>query len=91
MTTVERIIAYVAAVAVLGLGVFPIYKSAAADGKVTYCYVETERHMVPNQADVVVYSVYGFRPWRTDRRLSPALSNMEAVRKAASEYGCELK
>lgn len=76
--------------AIAGLLAFPVYKSIAADGKVQYCYVDTERQ-VPYQADVVVYSVYGYRPWRMDRRLSLALSNMDAVRKAAADYGCELK
>lgn len=67
------------------------YMSIAASGEIKYCYVETERHTVPNQADVVVYSLYGFRPWRFDRRISPSLQNMDQVKDAAVKYGCELR
>lgn len=70
---------------------FPIIKSVQADGHVEYCYVDTERHQVPNQPDVVVYSLYGFRPWRNDRRIAPSLRTMDEVKDAAAKYGCELK
>jgi hypothetical protein len=89
-TFVERAL-FGLVIVILGLAGVPIYKSVVADGKVQYCYVDTERHQVPNQADIVVYSLYGFRPWRTDRRIAPALKNMDEVRTEAVKYGCELR
>lgn len=70
---------------------FPIYKSIAADGRVEYCYVETEQHHVPNQANVVLYQVWGFRAWRGDRRIATNLPSLEAARAEAERYGCSLK
>lgn len=77
-----------AGVALLG---YPVVKTISAPGTVDYCYVETERHTVPNQADVVLYEVFGFRPWRSDRRIATNLANMDQVREAAAKYGCQLR
>ena len=37
------------------------YKSINADGKITYCYVDSDNG--------VIFRVYGFRPWRSDQQL----------------------
>jgi len=83
-----------ALVIVLGLASLvgiPIFKSITADGKVEYCYVENERTQVPNQPDVVLYQLYGFRPWRSDRRLAVNLPSLEAAKVEADRIGCPMK
>jgi hypothetical protein len=79
------------ALGLIALIAYPLVKCISADGRVEYCYVLTERHTVPNQADVVVYQLWGFRPWRSDRNISPALKSMEEVKAAAEAYGCNLR
>ncbi len=90
----EKVASVIVGLVVLGLialAGYPLLKCISADGKVDYCYVVTERHMVPNQADVVVYQLMGFRPWRQDRCLSPALRTLEDVKNAAEQYSCTLR
>lgn len=70
---------------------FPIYKSIAADGKVEYCYVTTEAYHVPNQANVVMYHLWGFRPWRSDRVMAQNLASPEAAKAEAERLGCTIR
>ena len=70
---------------------YPIYKSIAADSRVEYCYVSTETYTVPNQPNVVMYHLWGFRPWRSDRDLARNLSSLEEAKKAAANVGCEIR
>ena len=76
---------------IVALIFIPLYKSITADGHVEYCYVETFTHRVPSQADVVLYDLMGYRLWRPDHRLTQNMASMEDVKKAAAQYGCELK
>lgn len=60
-----------------------IYKSLSADGKVTYCYVESTRY-----EGVLVYHLYGFRPWRPDRSIG-TYSSLNDVNSAVQLVQCE--
>ena len=91
MAKLSEIVTPIVVVGLLGLGLYPIIKTVSADGKIEYCYVNTDRHPVVNQPDVVIYSLWGFRPWRSDRRISPNLKNLEEVKTAAETYGCTLR
>lgn len=71
--------------------VYPIFRSILADGRIEYCYVENERHQVPNQPDVVLYRLHGFRPWRSDRTVAVNLKSLEEVKTEADRLGCPLK
>ena len=86
----------IAAAIVLVLGLaslvgIPLYKTIAADGRVEYCYVSTETYMVPNQPNVVMYHLWGFRPWRGDRDMARNLKSLEEAKQVASNVGCEIK
>lgn len=70
---------------------FPIYKSIAADGKVEYCYVSTETYTVPNQPNVVMYHLWGFRPWRSDRDMARNLKSLEEAKQVAANVGCDIR
>ncbi len=78
-------------VALVAVVFYPMFKSIVADGKVEYCYVENERHQVPNQPDVVLYRLQGFRPWRSDRVIAVNLKSLEDVKAEADRLGCPLK
>ena len=69
---------------------YPIYKHVYASGAVEFCYTESTTEHVPTQPDVVLYTLYGFRAWRSDRTLSRNLTTMAQVREAADKYGCTL-
>lgn len=88
---VPTIATFVVLTGLIALVGYPLFKSIASDGKIQYCYVESERTMVPNQGDVVVYTLYGFRPWRIDRRISPVLASLDLAKETAVKYGCELR
>ena len=77
--------------AVLMLIGYPIFRAIAASGQIEYCYVSTSVWTVPNQPNVVMYYLYGFRSWRSDRIIAQNLVSMDEVRTSAQKYGCELK
>lgn len=80
-----------AALGFLSLIGVPLYMAIVTDGHVQYCYVETETHQVPNQANVVLYRLVGFRPWRTDRYIALNLPSLEATKEEADRIGCQIK
>ena len=76
------------------LGSIPVvtaYKAIFSDGKVAYCYVNTYTYHAPSQADVVIYDVSGFRPWREDRKLTQKLKSLDEVVAAAKHLNCEIR
>ena len=53
----------------VAFGLFALYETATASGKVDYCYINQEYRG---------YDVIGHRPWRPDVHLGLANSPMEA-------------
>ena len=88
VVSIASAIALVVAVCLIVL--YPIFKSIIADGRVTYCFVETASYTNPTAPNVVIYNLWGFREWRNDRVLAQNLKSMDEVRESALKYGCEL-
>ncbi len=64
---------------------YPMWKYMNSSGKVEWCYIKSYSNVNP------VYDVYGFREWREDLRIAHGLNSVESAKRAAVEYGCELK
>lgn len=62
------------------------WRAADADGQVTYCYVE---YWSPNEMPPMI-RLFGFRPWRTDRRIGNYKDLSEAT-EAAKMIGCPIE
>lgn len=81
----------VIACAMLALVGYPLYRTIFADGRVSYCYLSATQYHVPTMPNVVMYDVWGFRNWRSDRLIAQNLKSVEEAKSAAAAYGCELK
>lgn len=75
----------------VGLITYPLYRTIVADGHVDYCFTDIHVYEVPNQPNVVLYSLWGFRPWCFDRRISSNLPSLEAAKAEADRIGCPMK
>ncbi len=74
-------------VGAVALVITPIVKTISADGRVEYCYVE-----VPGSAvSVTSYQLWGYRPWRADRRIAVNMDTFEDAKAEADRLGCALK
>lgn len=63
-----------------------IYRAVAADGQVTYCYTE---YWSPSEMPPMI-RLFGFRPWRQDRRIGNYKDLNEAT-EAAKLIGCQIE
>lgn len=82
----------IAAAATIGsISAVAAYKTIFSDGKVAYCYVDTYTYHAPSQADVVIYDISGFRPWRADRKLAQNLKSLDEVTVAAKHLNCDIR
>lgn len=75
-------------IGVAALGIFAlgsIYKSAIADGKVDYCYINRL-----GSGEDQVFHLEGFRPWRTDRAIGEFKKFDEAMA-TAKKMNCKVE
>lgn len=83
-----RILTWVLGLVVLLLVLFAsvvIAESVKSDGTITYCYIE------PNVApELPIYNLYGYRPWRPDRRIASFKTLDEAI-DFSSKMQCSVK
>lgn len=63
----------------LVLGGVPIYKSATANGRVDFCYLD-------NEPSMPVLRVMGHRPWRSDVVIGAARTTDEGAAIAAAAH-----
>lgn len=88
---VTSVVIGVVVLAVLALGAIPLYETIAVDGQVKYCFVTSTVWHAPDQANIVVYSLWGFRPWRSDRLIVQNVNSLDKVKAAADSMGCAVK
>ena len=77
------VIALIAGVLIAG---YCCWRAAAADGQVTYCYTE---YWSPSEMPPMI-RLFGFRPWRSDRRIGNYKDLVEAT-EAAKLIGCKIE
>ena len=83
--------ALIIALGLVGLVGYPLVRCIMFDGHIDYCYVTTTEHQVPNQPNVILYYLRGFRPWCPDRLLAPNLPSLEAAQAEAERLSCPMK
>lgn len=83
--------AIIIALAVVGVVGYPVTRSIMSDGHIDYCYVTTSTYQVPNQPNVTVYYLNGFRSWCANRMISPNLPSLEAAKAEADRINCPIK
>lgn len=62
-----------------------------ASGRMEYCYLDSEVFHNPSAQNVVIYKLWGFRPWRPDRLVSQNISTLEDAKAKAEAAGCQIK
>jgi len=85
--TIAFVAVLVIVAAVIGSIATAIYKVAAADGKVSHCYV----HSHAGGASGIAYDVYGNVPWGSTRTITINERTLEDAVKQANLYGCQVK
>lgn len=78
-------LASIALLAILTAVGYLIYRSAAADGRTDFCYVQ-----LSTDGDMPLYRLYAHVPWRSDRKIA-TVSSLEAAASMAGAAGCELR
>jgi hypothetical protein len=85
MDSMWKQLVLIALLAVLVTVGYPLYRSAAADGRTDYCYVQ-----MSSDGDLPLYRLYAHVPWRSDRKVATT-TTLEAATAAAAAAGCELR
>jgi cbb3-type cytochrome oxidase subunit 1 len=84
--TVQGVIFYGVLVAILGALGYVVVATAKTDGRITYCFVESNH----TTSGTTSFRLYGHREWRTDATIYDASSFEEALSKAEA-YGCKIE